>query len=229
MMRPTRAARGEAFHATPPTTMHREARTNSITGVRCACAATMLPVLLLGMTAASAHRAACLHLLVTPITGPYLQGYACEGGRISGILCRACLFLGSTTALSLLAPATASSTLAVLWFSNTTTTTTSHDDANLAHYFYGGVWMPWAHTMASSALCLGCIQLLFILPKEDVLRVMGCTAVAVMVGALAIAAAVSPAALARRLFQASAPPFFVLFIETTRWRPPGRGESAANA
>jgi hypothetical protein len=65
------------------------------------------------------------------------------------------------------------------------------------------------------ALCLGCIQLLWTVPKDHVLRVMACTAVAVMVAAFAIAASVAPAMLARRFFQAAAVPFLFLFIETT--------------
>ena len=90
---------------------------------------------------------------------------------------------------------------------------------------YGGVWVPWAHALAASALCAGCAQLLYTLPKDNVLRVMGCTACAVLVGALAVAAALSPAPLARRLFQSAALPFWALFGETSR---PSSSSSASS-
>jgi hypothetical protein len=205
--------------------------------IRLACAITILPVLMLGSSAASAHRAACVHLLVAPICGPLLQRFASDyhtHGHTPSFLCRACLFLGNLAALLLLAPASVASTLSVLWWTpigppnniyNTNSTTTANGLATT----YGGVWIPWAHSIATLTLCLGCAQLLFMVPKDNVLRVMGCTAAAVMVAALAIAAMLSPSVLARGLFQAAAPPFFALFIETTRWRQPLRIEGADDA
>jgi hypothetical protein len=217
----------------------------SVWGVRCACATAVLPVLLLGNSAASAHRAACLHLLSAPFTAPFLQRWACEADGVAAGLCRFSLFVGNLAALLLLAPSTASDTLAVFWMRAAIMTPTPnyensnpnhnthnnedssssgggsnhHHDAAFNHVTmqtYGGVWVPWAHALAASALCAGCAQLLYALPKDNVLRVMGCTACAVLVGALAVAAALSPAPLARRLFQSAALPFLVLFGETSR-------------
>ena len=73
-----------------------------------------------------------------------------------------------------------------------------------------------AHALFTLAICLGCIQLLLMVHKGHVLRVMACTAVAVMVSALALAAAALSPALARRFFQAAALPFVLLFLETAR-------------
>ena len=192
----------------------------SVWSVRCACIITVLPVLLLGNSAASAHRAACLHLLAAPFTAPFLQRWACESDGLASGLCRFCLFVGNLAALLLLAPTTASDTLEVFIARPST-----HSGA-AAPAAYGGVWVPWAHALAACALCSGCAQLLYALPKDNVLRVMGCTACAVLVGALAVAAALAPAALARRLFQSAAIPFLVLFGETSR-TPPASSSSSS--
>ena len=207
MMRPR--GRGELLpvHAADHSPSRAHARV-SVWCVRCACATAVLPVLLLGNSAASAHRAACLHLLTAPFTAPFLQRWACETDGLAAGLCRFCLFVGNLAALMLLAPSTASDTVAVLWVR----AVAPHEVAAA----YGGVWVPWAHALATSALCAGCAQLLYALPKDNVLRVMGCTACAVLVGALAVAAALSPAPLARRLFQSAALPFLLLFGETSR-------------
>ena len=211
MMRP----RGRGEPVLPVVREHSPSRAMqgrvSVWGVRCACATAVLPVLLLGGSAASAHRAACLHLLSAPFTAPFLQRWACETDGVAAGLCRFCLFVGNLAALMLLAPSTASDTLAVLWVR-----AAAGASAHEAMLAYGGVWVPWAHALATSALCAGCAQLLYALPKDNVLRVMGCTACAVLVGALAVAAALSPAPLARRLFQAAALPFLLLFGETSR-------------
>lgn len=208
---------------------HRPVRV-SVWCVRWACAVAVMPVLLLANSAASAHRAACLHLLSAPFTAPYLQRWACESGDdLSAGLCRYCLFVGNLAALLLLAPGTASDTLAVFWVVMRPTTMMTPAPAVIigdpTAALYGGVWVPWAHALAASALCAGCAQLLYTLPKDNVLRVMGCTACAVLVGALAVAAALSPAPLARRLFQSAALPFWALFGETSR---PSSSSSASS-
>ena len=201
--------------ASPPPGSRAQPRV-SLWCVRSACATAVLPVLLLGSSAASAHRAACLHLLSAPFTAPFLQRWACETDGLAAGLCRYCLFAGNLAALMLLAPGTASDTLAVLWLRTAAATTAAPHEVMLT---YGGVWVPWAHALATTALCAGCAQLLYALPKDNVLRVMGCTACAVLVGALAVAAALSPAPLARRLFQSAALPFLLLFGETSRPPP----------
>ena len=206
---------------------------------RCACLAMIVPVLLMGRTTASSHRVACIHLLVAPIAGPALQAYADAhssssssltmmhggGGRLPTHLCRVCLFLGNAAALMLLAPSSFSATVAVLWAAPPSANATAaiafnNNNNNNNSEPPHGPWLPCAHALVTTALCLGCLQLLWTVPKDHVLRVMACTAVAVMVAAFAIAASVAPAALARRFYQAAAVPFLLLFMETTLQRPP---------
>ena len=191
-------------------------------GARVACLALIVPVLCMGRTTASAHRVACLHLLIAPLAGPSLQAYADahaggrELARLPTYLCRACLWLGNAAALMLLAPASFSATVAGLWapLSHNVSASASFSAAEAFEPPHGP-WIPLAHACVTLALCLGCMQLLWTVPKDHVLRVMACTAVAVMVAAFAIAASVAPTPLARRFFQAAAVPFLLLFMETT--------------
>ena len=73
-----------------------------------------------------------------------------------------------------------------------------------------------AHFALATTLVLGCCQLLYLihLHKANVLRIMACTATAVIVVALSAAAVVMPIKIARRLFQSAALPFLFLFYET---------------
>ena len=191
-------------------------------GARIACLAMVVPVLCMGRTTASAHRVACMHLLIAPLAGPSLQAYADHPSyhrhptlaRLPTHLCRACLFLGNAAALMLLAPASFSATVAGLGVSVASHNLTVTYDADAFEPPHGP-WVPLAHACVTLALCLGCVQLLWTVPKDHVLRVMACTAVAVMVAAFAIAASVAPAPLARRFFQAAAVPFLLLFMETS--------------
>lgn len=191
-------------------------------------------MLLLGSTPTSAHRTACLYLLAAPLVAPPLQAFAGGGGPVAANLCRACLCAGNAAALLLLAPASMQGTAAVFWSaSSSSLLSASSPQAPPQAAYYGptSLWAPAAHGLAAAALCLGCAQLLLMLPKDHVLRVMACTAAAVMVAALALAAAFAPAAFARRFFQAAALPFVLLFMETTRRvaHPPSRSESAGGA
>ena len=190
-------------------------------------------MLLLGSTPTSAHRTACLYLLAAPLVAPPLQAFAGGGGPVAANLCRACLCAGNAAALLLLAPASMQGTAAVFWSASSSSLSASSPQAPPQAAYYGptSLWAPAAHGLAAAALCLGCAQLLLMLPKDHVLRVMACTAAAVMVAALALAAAFAPAAFARRFFQAAALPFVLLFMETTRRvaHPPSRSESAGGA
>ena len=166
-------------------------------------------MLLLQVSAGSTVRAACLHLLLVPLTAPYLQLFAMEGGALTSWLCRAAMLLGTTAALILLLlhasrPATAPG---ILLIRNATTIET--------------LAQPSAHGLVALALCLGCAQLLCMVHKENVLRVMACTAAAVVVAALAVAAAFGPLHLARRFLQATVLPLLLLFAEASRRGRPG--------
>jgi hypothetical protein len=157
----------------------------STLAARCACAVATAPLLFLGNSSGTGRLAAHLHLLVVPLVAPPLQQFAYRGGRVTGGLCAACLWLGTVASLLLVVSALPPTSL--------------------------------AHALFALALCLGCAQLLLMVHKGHVLRVMACTATAVMVSALALAAATTTSApLARRFFQMAALPFVLLFLETAR-------------
>lgn len=152
----------------------------------------MLPLLLWGSSPMGVQRAALAYLLLVPLTAPPLQRFAASAGpaehaMVTRELCRLALFLGSVAALLLVL----SPCLPPL----------------------GGVARV-AHGLVAAALCLGCTQLLIMVHKGgNVLRVMGCTAAAVIVAALAFASVLAPVALARRFFQSAVLPFGVLLME----------------
>ena len=76
-----------------------------------------------------------------------------------------------------------------------------------------------AHVLLSIALILGALQLLWVVQKRAVFRVMMCTATAMLVIALAIVAALAPPSMGRRFFQSATFPFVLLFMETSRHTP----------
>ena len=162
---------------------------------RYACLASMVPLLLWGASPMGVQRAALAYLLLVPLTAPPLQRFAASSGpaehaTVTRELCRLALFLGSVAALLLLmAPCVLVGGPSLL----------------LARV---------AHGLVAGALCLGCTQLLIMVHKGgNVLRVMGCTAAAVIVAALAFASVLAPVALARRFFQSAVLPFGVLLME----------------
>ena len=71
----------------------------------------------------------------------------------------------------------------------------------------------------STWLILGALQLLWVVQKRAVFRVMMCTATAMLVIALAIVAALAPPSMGRRFFQSATFPFVLLFMETSRHTP----------
>jgi hypothetical protein len=75
---------------------------------------------------------------------------------------------------------------------------------------------PDARQPLALSLILGAAQLLWVAQKRVMLRVMFCTATAIMVMALAILGAVAPPPLGCQFFQSSAMPLVLLFMETTR-------------
>jgi len=69
----------------------------------------------------------------------------------------------------------------------------------------------------SSALSIGSLQLLFLLEKGSIFRVMFCTAIAVLVVTLCILAfQASSSVNGKRFYQTASFPFILLFFETTR-------------
>ena len=197
----------EAFSSPPP--LH------FFTPVQYAATGAVLPLLLLHSSPASVLRAACAHLIITPITAPDLQLFAMEGGALTSWLCRAALFMGSLAALLLLlvmhTPARCAAAAATLPSSSAAAHRGNNNATSL-----DAIAQPVAHGLVASSLCLGCVQLLFMVRKENVLRVMGCTAAGVVVAALAVAAAFGPVPMARRFLQAAILPFLVLFAEASR-------------
>jgi hypothetical protein len=75
---------------------------------------------------------------------------------------------------------------------------------------------PDARQPLALSLILAAAQLLWVAQKRVMLRVMFCTATAIMVMALAILGAVAPPPLGCQFFQSSAMPLVLLFMETTR-------------
>ena len=73
-----------------------------------------------------------------------------------------------------------------------------------------------ASAVLALALILGAAQLLWVAQKRVMLRVMFCTATAIMVMALAILGAVAPSTMGLQFFQSAAMPLVLLFMETSR-------------
>jgi hypothetical protein len=156
-------------------------------GARAACLASLFPLLLWGPLANGAQRAAVVYLLLVPLTAPPLQHFAATQQQQS------------------LAPRELCR--AALWLGNLA--------ALLLPLPLPSATLV-AHALVAVALCLGCTQLLIMVHKGNVLRVMACTAAAVVVAALAVASVLAPLALARRFFQSAILPFGLLFLEATR-------------
>ena len=222
------------------------------THARYACVAALLPVMLLSISHLSAQRAAFFYILLLPLTAYPLQAFAYLGGQITNSLCRIALFLGNGAALlMLLIPTTSSycsiTTGNVAWTLSTTTTTTnittnidSNSNSNNFNNNNDNIHslpQPWSchfgpflvHVLVSSSLFLGCAQLLFMIHKRNVLRVMACTAAGVIVIALAFAAIFCHPSFARRFFQAAALPFSMLFFEASRVRSSAQSLSSSSS
>jgi hypothetical protein len=229
--RAKRKARPSSAHPIP-----RDAPSPASLRARQACVAALLPFVLLTSSHTSAHRAACIHLVLTPLTAPPLQYFARSGGCIPDRLCRIALCLGNAAALLLLLASAAlvnaaaqavsspspvlapASSLPLLSTQNNNSAgggaiiaAASLTQSQLAHYL-----VLVAHALLAITLCIGCVQLLLMAHKGNVIKVMACTAAAVMVAALALAASVSPPPTARRFLQTAALPFLLLFVEATR-------------
>jgi hypothetical protein len=162
---------------------------------RLSCIVALLPMVFFTKNDLTVSRfAACLHLLLTPITSFFLLSFSykrCQQRRTKLISCAlsgVCFILGNSASVILLA----------------------NDDGRLA----------WVNVLLSMALCLGSVQLLMVLHKGNVIRVMACTAAAVMVVVLAILGSAAPQHMAKRFFQSASFPFLLLFLETSRLRPP---------
>jgi lipid-A-disaccharide synthase-like uncharacterized protein len=76
---------------------------------------------------------------------------------------------------------------------------------------------PLPFMFLSISFSLGCIQLLLLLNKNNVVRIMFCTASAVLIITLSILAFQNSAShTGKRFYQTLVFPFFLLFVETTR-------------
>ena len=160
---------------------------------RLSCIVALIPMLLFANNEKITKWAACLHLLLTPVTSFFLLNFSyarCCGEMrskmISCLLSGVCFALGNSAAVVLLAS----------------------DDTKLV--------IVWVNGLLSAALCLGSCQLLMVLHKENVVRVMACTAAAVMVVVLAVLGSAAPLNMTKRFFQSAAIPFVILFLETSR-------------
>jgi len=164
---------------------------------RLSCIVALVPMLLFANNEKITKWAACLHLLLTPVTSFFLLNFSyarCCGEMrskmISCLLSGVCFALGNSAAVVLLAS----------------------DDTKLV--------IVWVNGLLSAALCLGSGQLLMVLHKENVVRVMACTAAAVMVVVLAVLGSAAPLNMTKRFFQSAAIPFVILFLETSRLKSP---------
>jgi hypothetical protein len=171
---------------------------------RVACVLAILPLLLLPSTD---DGAACLHLVTMPITTYVLLKYNhlrySVGTRC--FLSFVCVFLTNIVAISLfIMPPRLSQ--GWTWnqdlFLNPTIPQTK-----LPLY------------ILAITVSLAALQLLWVVEKRVMPRVMLCTAVTVLILALALVAVLVPSPImARRFFQSAALPLLFLFMETSRLR-----------
>jgi hypothetical protein len=158
---------------------------------RVACFVALMPMIIYTKNETLTKSAACTHLLLTPVTSFCFLTFSyvrCSQKRMKIISCALC---GLCLTLG-------NCSAVILIMSSSSNV--------------------WCSYLLSGALCIGSIQLLIVLDKGNVIRVMGCTAAAVMVIVLAIlgsSAAQSPNT-TKRFFQSSALPFLLLFLETSR-------------
>ena len=153
---------------------------------RIACVVAVLPLLLLPNGLIAVYA----HLLTMPATAFVLQKYNHIRHALGpqSLLAIFCIFLANVSAVLMLIA--------------------SHEKELLISRE--------ASIVLAGALILGASQLLWVSQKRFMLRVMFCTATALMVMALATLGAVTPASMSRYFFQSSAMPLVLLFMETSR-------------
>lgn len=160
---------------------------------RAACIIAVMPILFYTKNEKITKIAACVHLLLAPVTSFFIQHYGYMKASINNnprarlascVMCCAGYVMGSGAAVILLV----------------------------------GGKDHWVNYLLTMALCTGSIQFLVVLQKENVVRVMVCTACAVVVVTLAILGSFAPVHMAKKFFQSAVFPFLLLFLETSRIR-----------
>ena len=131
---------------------------------------------------------ACLHLILSPITSYFLQSFSVHRCDSDKLNSVSRILCGLCVVL-----ANFSAILMVI------------DEASKS-----------SHYVLTSSICLGTLQLLIVLRKENVIRGMICTAIAVLVITLSMIAVVVPITTGKRFYQSIGLPFAVLFLESSR-------------
>ena len=158
---------------------------------RVSCLVALVPILFYGKNEKIAKYAAGMHLLTSPVTSFFIQHFSCTRTNISaGVKTASCIMSGVGYV-------------------------TGNCGAVII-LLMGGGGDAWVNYLLTISLCMASIQFLMVLNKENVLRVMACTAGAVIVVTLAILGSFAPSHMSKRFFQSAILPFFLLFLETSR-------------
>jgi len=156
---------------------------------RASCLIALLPILFYGKDEKIARYAACAHLLTSPITSFFIQHFSCMRRNVGvNVKSACCIMCGLGYVMG---------------------------GGGAVILLTGGSDV-WVNYLLTVTLCMGSVQFLMVLHKENVIRVMACTAGAVIVVTLAILGSFAPITMSKRFFQSALLPFFVLFLETSR-------------
>jgi len=158
---------------------------------RVSCLVALVPILFYGKNEKIAKYAAGMHLLTSPVTSFFIQHFSCTRTNISASVKTASCIMSGVGYV------------------------TGNCGAVII-LLMGGGGDAWVNYLLTISLCMASIQFLMVLNKENVLRVMACTAGAVIVVTLAILGSFAPSHMSKRFFQSAILPFFLLFLETSR-------------
>lgn len=157
-----------------------------IWSARCSCMVLLFPLLLFGNNQNGVKIASCLYLILMPLSSFFLHLFSFQQSELITSKFIACILGGVCMILG--------NVSAVLFL--------------VSDNQYPFIFL-------SVALSLGSTQLLFILPKKSIFRVMFCTAVAVVVVFLSILAFIFRKQ-GKNIYQIVPVPFLLLFFEVTR-------------
>jgi hypothetical protein len=158
---------------------------------RVSCLVALVPILFYGKNEKIAKYAAGMHLLTSPVTSFFIQHFSCTRTNISAsVKTASCIMSGVGYVTG--------------------------NCGAIIILLTGGGGDTWVNYLLTISLCMASIQFLMVLNKENVLRVMACTAGAVIVVTLAILGSFAPSHMSKRFFQSAILPFFLLFLETSR-------------
>ena len=162
---------------------------------RCACVLAVLPIIFLTKNEDITRKAACLHLITMPFTSHIFHDFNDR---------RCCMYPTYARVSSQIA------CHFCLFLGNA---------AAICLCLFKEYSL-LAHNLLSLTLCLGSFHLLLMMSKDNVIRIMTCTAAAATVILLSIAAVLtSSLSTARHFYQSTALPLLILYLETSRVSP----------